>query len=423
MACCAAADGGGHPAFNFSHLAALADAGCPRTVVYGHGFLWPFFFGALTCVGLGFALIFSLDHFKERYKAILSAAEAASSDRNSFIKVFGSSTGGLPGWLRFLDTEQPAWLNDATRVLWPYIDKAASAWAFHDNALEKLLNSQSFWKPKWLAASGVIPQSLALGQVPPKITSIKVYGHGGQNPTAPANALVADITFDWASKMHMQLSMKGLSDVAPGGIFERILHVVYRTVRIKVLVRNLVARGHLRAVITPLLDQIPVAGSVRVSFLGPPTISYSVTSFGANPMIIPGLEAWLNAFIADQVLEPFIFPQGLTLNIAEFFGMNVPTPAIRPQGLLCLTIKSAQNVPRMDFFGLSDPYIRLWLSHKLKRRTSIKGYTLSPVWNEDFKFLVHDPESQRLTLELWGKAGIQFTLIVYIIACFINIFH
>ena len=133
------ANADGNTSAHFPHDA-LAGLGCPQTVVYGSGFLLPFILGGLTCVVLGIALFVSLQHFKGRYKAILSAAEAASSDRNSFLKVFGSSAGGLPGWLRFLDTEHPAWLNDGIKVLWPYIDKAASAWAFQDNALESLLN-------------------------------------------------------------------------------------------------------------------------------------------------------------------------------------------------------------------------------------------------------------------------------------------
>jgi Ca2+-dependent lipid-binding protein len=68
-----------------------------------------------------------------------------------------------------------------------------------------------------------------------------------------------------------------------------------------VLVRDLVARGTLRLTLAPLLDSLPVAGAARVCFLEAPAVSYRVSSFGSNPMVVPGLEAWLNCFIREQV--------------------------------------------------------------------------------------------------------------------------
>jgi len=46
---------------------------------------------------------------------------------------------------------------------------------------------------------------------------------------------------------------------------------------------------------------------------------------------------------------------------------------------------------------------RLYLTKKVKHRTSVKGTTLSPVWNEQFEFVVHSTDHQRLHLELWGE--------------------
>jgi len=44
--------------------------------------------------------------------------------------------------------------------------------------------------------------------------------------------------------------------------------------------------------------------------------------------------------------------------VAELFGMTIMPPPVRPEGVLSVTIKRALNVPRTDFFGLSDPYVK-----------------------------------------------------------------
>lgn len=322
------------------------------------GFIIPFVLGGVTFSLVLAVLYLTSEHSKQRHVSLCDAVAAADiNERTKLLQLFSAGSGGLPAWLRFLDTDHPAWLNSGLQVLWPHIDRAASTWAFKDRALETLLNSQSFWKPGWLAASGVVLQSLVLGQVPPQVTAIKVYGHGGEGGGGPAEALIADISFDWASKMQVQMQMKTLADTTPG-VIDRMLSVVFRAVRLKVIVRDLVARGNMRVVVSPLLREIPVAGAVRVSFLGAPTVSYLVTSLGTNPLMIPGLEAWLNSFISNQVLQPFTFPEGFTVNFAELFGLDVAPSPVRPEGILSVTVHSASNVPRMDLFGLSDPYVK-----------------------------------------------------------------
>ena len=45
---------------------------------------------------------------------------------------------------------------------------------------------------------------------------------------------------------------------------------------VQVTVRDLVARGRLRATLRPLIDTIPVVGAVKMSFVEAPTLSYQV---------------------------------------------------------------------------------------------------------------------------------------------------
>jgi len=62
--------------------------------------------------------------------------------------------------------------------------------------------------------------------------------------------------------------------------------------------------------------------------------------------------------------------------------------------------------------GKSDPYVKLKLTeHKLpSKKTSVKRSNLNPEWNEEFKLVVKDPESQALELTVydWEQVNINF---------------
>ena len=60
--------------------------------------------------------------------------------------------------------------------------------------------------------------------------------------------------------------------------------------------------------VRPLLDELPVVGAVKASFMKAPTFSYNVVAYGVNPMFLPGLERWVNSFIKYTVLRPLVFP-------------------------------------------------------------------------------------------------------------------
>ncbi|GAV61609.1 C2 domain-containing protein [Cephalotus follicularis] len=63
----------------------------------------------------------------------------------------------------------------------------------------------------------------------------------------------------------------------------------------------------------------------------------------------------------------------------------------------------------MDILGTSDPYVKLNLTaDKLPaKKTTIKKRNLNPEWNEKFKFVVKDPQSQVLKVQVfgWDKVG------------------
>ncbi|KAK1357014.1 hypothetical protein POM88_050270 [Heracleum sosnowskyi] len=76
----------------------------------------------------------------------------------------------------------------------------------------------------------------------------------------------------------------------------------------------------------------------------------------------------------------------------------------------------------MDILGTSDPYVKLSLSGERlpSKKTTIKKRNLNPEWNENFKLLVKDPQSQILNINVfdWDKVClINFCL------CFLILFN
>jgi Ca2+-dependent lipid-binding protein len=64
-------------------------------------------------------------------------------------------------------------------------------------------------------------------------------------------------------------------------------------------------------------------------------------------------------------------------------------------------IGGAVNIEKADTFGASDPFIALTLSGSQQHfKTTVKQNTLTPVWNEQFKFPVYSPGEQVLKLLL-----------------------
>ena len=79
----------------------------------------------------------------------------------------------------------------------------------------------------------------------------------------------------------------------------------------------------------------------------------------------------------------------------------------KPVGILHVKVLKALKLKKKDLFGASDPYLKLKLTEdKLpSKKTTVKPSNLNPVWNEEFTFVVKDPESQALELVLydWEK--------------------
>ena len=61
----------------------------------------------------------------------------------------------------------------------------------------------------------------------------------------------------------------------------------------------------------------------QVALVEPPDFSYGLVIQGGDITFLPGLESWLNSFIKNAVLNPYILPDGVTIPLAPGCGCEV----------------------------------------------------------------------------------------------------
>ncbi|XP_015584032.1 synaptotagmin-3 isoform X2 [Ricinus communis] len=109
--------------------------------------------------------------------------------------------------------------------------------------------------------------------------------------------------------------------------------------------------------------------------------------------------------IKKQVARLYLWPQFLDIPV-----LDSSTVAIKkPVGILHVKVVRAMKLLKADLLGTSDPYVKLSLTgEKLPaKKTTVKKKNLNPEWNENFKLIVKDPQSQVLQLQVfdWDKVG------------------
>uniref|UniRef100_A0A6N2LML3 C2 domain-containing protein n=1 Tax=Salix viminalis TaxID=40686 RepID=A0A6N2LML3_SALVM len=135
-----------------------------------------------------------------------------------------------------------------------------------------------------------------------------------------------------------------------------------------------------------------------------PHVDFGLKLLGADLMSIPGLYRVVQEIIKDQVANLYLWPKTLEVAVLD------PAKAMkRPVGILHVKVLKAMKLKKKDLLGASDPYVKLKLTEdKLPaKKTTVKHKNLNPEWNEEFKVVIKDPESQALELRVydWEQVG------------------
>ncbi|KAK6929180.1 C2 domain [Dillenia turbinata] len=160
-----------------------------------------------------------------------------------------------------------------------------------------------------------------------------------------------------------------------------------------------------RVSLKPLVPTFPCFAKAVVSLMEKPHVDFGMRVLGGDIMSIPGLYRYVQETIRKQVANLYHWPQTLEVPILDASSVAIK----KPVGVLHVKVVQAFNLLKMDILGTSDPYVKLSLTGERlpSKKTTIKMKNLNPVWNENFKLIVKDPESQVLQLRVydWDKVG------------------
>ncbi|GFZ05851.1 calcium-dependent lipid-binding (CaLB domain) family protein [Actinidia rufa] len=280
----------------------------------------------------------------------------------------------IPLWVKNPNYNRVDWLNKFLLDMWPYLDKAICGMI------------RSMAQPTFAEYIGTFQiesiefENMSLGTLPPTIHGLKVYETNEKE-------LVMEPSIKWAGNPNIVLSLKLMS------------------LRITVQLVDLQIFAAPRITLKPLVPTFPCFANIVVSLMEKPHIDFGMKVLGGDIMSIPGLYRFVQETIKKQVASLYLWPQTLEIPI-----LDASTVAIKkPVGILHVKVVQALKLLKMDLLGSSDPYVKLGLSGDRlpAKKTTIKKKNLNPVWNETFKLIVRDPQSQVLNIHVydWDKVG------------------
>ncbi|KAL3701334.1 hypothetical protein R1sor_019356 [Riccia sorocarpa] len=279
----------------------------------------------------------------------------------------------IPHWVKSPDYDRVDWLNKFIRDLWPFLDKAIC----------KIIREQAKpyieeYGPKFKLESIEFEQ-LTLGTLPPTFTGIKVYD-------TQEKEMIVEPSLKFAGNPNIIIAVKAFG-----------LKATVQLVDLQVFATA-------RVTLRPLIETFPCFSKIIVSLMEKPHVDFGLKLVGGDVMAIPGVYRLVQDIIKEQVADMFLWPKTFEMTVVD-----EASAAKRPVGILHVKVVRAKDLKKKDFMGKSDPYVKLHFGdahHFAKVTRTMKG-NLNPEWNEPFKLIVHDPQTQNLELHVydWEKVG------------------
>ncbi|KAL6873706.1 hypothetical protein ACP4OV_013788 [Aristida adscensionis] len=278
----------------------------------------------------------------------------------------------IPLWVKSPDYERVDWMNKFIFDMWPFLDKAICN-------IIKLKTRPIF--DQYIGQYGIESiefGDLTLGALPPTFQGIKAY-------EMQEKELVIEPVIRWASTANVTVNVKVQS-----------LKVSIELVDLYIMLKP-------RVTLKPLVPSFPCFANLCVSLMEKPNIDFGFKLLGGDVMAIPGLYRYAQDQISKQISVLYHWPRVIQIPILD--GASGATK--KAVGILHVKVIRATDLLKMDLLGKSDPYVKLRLSGERlpSKKTSVKMRNLNPEWNEHFRFIVKDPETQVLELHMfdWEK--------------------
>ncbi|KAJ6901870.1 synaptotagmin-3-like isoform X1 [Populus alba x Populus x berolinensis] len=304
--------------------------------------------------------------------------------------------------------------------MWPYLDKAVCAMI---RRTTQSMFAEYIGKYKIQAIEF---EHLTLGTLPP---TIHVYETNEKD-------LVMEPAIRWAGNPNIVLVLKlisGKKNQEAQSFFRKLvllvdlillkkMHGSHCTDNASLQLVDLQIFAAPRVALKPLVPTFPCFANIVVSLMERPHVDFGLKILGGDVMVhtwplsisfrccTDGFESTnsykcLQEMIKKKVASLYLWPQTLDIPILDSSTAIIK----KPVGILHVKVVRANKLLKADLLGTSDPYVKLNLTgEKLPaKKTTIKKKNLNPEWNENFKLVVKDPESQALQLQVfdWDKVG------------------
>ncbi|GMH21679.1 hypothetical protein Nepgr_023521 [Nepenthes gracilis] len=305
-------------------------------------------------------------------KRVAKAADIkvlASLGRDDLRKICGDN---FPEWISFPVYEQVKWLNKQLSKLWPFVADAGEM--IIKESVEPLLEQ---YRP--IGISSLKFSKLSLGTVAPKIEGIRVQ-------SLKKSQIIMDIDFRWGGDPSIILGVEAA-------------HVASIPIQLKDLQVFTIIR-----VIFQLAEEIPCISAVVVALLSEPkpVIDYTLKAVGGSLTAIPGIADMIDDTVNSIVTDTLQWPHRIVVPIGGI-PVDLSELELRPQGELTVKVVKASDLKNKERIGKSDPYVILNIRPLFKVKTKVIEDNLNPVWNETFKLIAEDKETQSLILEVCDK--------------------
>jgi len=329
--------------------------------------------------------------WKRERDAKLSAARHAALTNEKVMIESRIRVEDLPTWVFFPDKERAEWMNSITKQLWPNVGHYTRKIIVEsvEPAVKSALEGYGL--------SGFRFERVVLGQIPPRITGIKVYD---KNVSRKEIIMDADIVFASDCDIKFALGPK-----------------------IKAKIMDFSLRGLVRIVFKPIVNEIPLIGGVQVYFLTPPDIDFDLGGV-ANAFDVPGLSNIIRKIVLEQIGYFMVLPHKFTMPLIE----SVDNAVLRcpdSAGVLRVRLHGASELMKKDVglmgTGKSDPYATITVGAKTVETKRINN-TVNPKWNHVAEFPIEVVKGQQLTLEVFdhddpgddeflGRATVQTSVV------------
>jgi len=305
---------------------------------------------------------------KERDYKLAAARQAALTNEKTMIQSRIRAE-DLPSWVFFPDKERAEWINSILQQLWfnvgNYTRKIIAESV--EPSVRQALDNYNL--------TGFKFEKVILGQVPPRVTGIKVY-----DKNVDRNEIILDLDIVFASDAEVKFSLKGIS----------------------AKISDFSLKGLVRVVFKPLITDIPLIGGIQVYFLTAPDIDFDLGGV-ANALDVPGLSDIIRRIVVEQLGAFMVLPNKYTMSLAESVQpkqLKCPDTA----GVLRVELKKAEKLAKKDIgmlgMGKSDPYAILSVGARRLRTKKINN-TVNPEWNFVGDFPIEVVHGQQLTMEIF----------------------